>query len=154
MAAEFERLVYETAQTGLDKQERVVEELRARTGGLLAASSIAASFLGEPAFRNPPLVVAALALAAFVATIAACVYVLTPKRQLVFAQSGGALYQELYDVREDLGQVYRRLAYSLDDFWTDNDATIHALFTAYRWRAAAMVVEILGLVVLVAGTLF
>jgi hypothetical protein len=154
MAPEFERLAYEAAKTGLDKQERVVEELRARTGGLLAASSIAASFLGEPAFRDPPLVVAALALAAFAATIGASVYVLTPKTQLVFGQSGGTLYQEFYEIREDLGEVYRRLAYDLDGFWNDNDATIQSLLKVYRWGAAAMVVEILGLVVLVAGTLF
>lgn len=40
MAPEFERLAYEAAKTGLDKQERVVEELRARTGGLLVAGTL------------------------------------------------------------------------------------------------------------------
>ena len=48
MAAEFERLAYETALRGLDKQEELLRELRSRTGVLLAAASLAASFLKAP----------------------------------------------------------------------------------------------------------
>jgi hypothetical protein len=40
-------LAFEQSQRRLDKQERVLEELRARTAILLAASSLAASFLGK-----------------------------------------------------------------------------------------------------------
>jgi hypothetical protein len=47
MAGEFEKLAYEAALRGLDKQEGLLEELRTRTGVLLAASSLAASFLGQ-----------------------------------------------------------------------------------------------------------
>lgn len=36
MAGEFEKLAYEAALRGLDKQERLLEELRTRTGMLLA----------------------------------------------------------------------------------------------------------------------
>jgi hypothetical protein len=43
-------LAFEQSQRRLDKQERVLEELRARTAILLAASSLAASFLGKEAF--------------------------------------------------------------------------------------------------------
>ena len=46
----YERLAYEAAQRALDKQERLLEELRGRTGLLLAAASLAASFLGREAF--------------------------------------------------------------------------------------------------------
>jgi hypothetical protein len=53
MAGEFEKLAYEAALRGLDKQEGLLEELRTRTGVLLAASSLAASFLGQQAFQNP-----------------------------------------------------------------------------------------------------
>jgi hypothetical protein len=44
MAGEFEKLAYEAALRGLDKQEGLLEQLRTRTGVLLAASSLAASF--------------------------------------------------------------------------------------------------------------
>jgi hypothetical protein len=40
MAGEFEKLAYEAALRGLDKQENLLEELRTRTGVLLAASSL------------------------------------------------------------------------------------------------------------------
>ena len=50
----FERLAYEAAQRALDKQERLLEELRSRTGLLLAAASLAASFLGREAFDGNP----------------------------------------------------------------------------------------------------
>jgi hypothetical protein len=70
MAGEFEKLAYEAALRGLDKQENLLEELRTRTGVLLAASSLAASFLGQQAFQNPsPRGLAITALVAFVATI-------------------------------------------------------------------------------------
>jgi hypothetical protein len=39
-------LAYTTAIRALDRQERSLEELRARTGTLLAAASLVASFLG------------------------------------------------------------------------------------------------------------
>lgn len=67
---EFERLAYEAALRGLDNQERLLEELRARTGVLLAAASIAASFLGQEAFQAPEQrVLVWAALIAFVTSI-------------------------------------------------------------------------------------
>jgi len=39
----YEQLAYEAAQRALDKQERLLEEMRSRTGLLLAAASLAAS---------------------------------------------------------------------------------------------------------------
>ena len=65
MTGEFEKLAYEAALRGLDKQEGLLEELRTRTGVLLAASSLAASFLGQQAFRHPS--PKGLAIAALVA---------------------------------------------------------------------------------------
>lgn len=89
---DFARLAHEAALRALDKQERVLEELRARTGMLLAASSLAAAFLGQEAFRRPePAWLVIVALVAFVAVILACVYILVPTSELVFAESGVGL---------------------------------------------------------------
>jgi hypothetical protein len=86
MAGEFEKLAYEAALRGLDKQEGLLEELRTRTGVLLAASSLAASFLGQQAFQHPsPRGLAITALVAFVVSIAASVFILLPKKNLIFA---------------------------------------------------------------------
>jgi len=40
---EYERLAFDAALRALDKQESVLDELRSRTGVLLAASALAAS---------------------------------------------------------------------------------------------------------------
>lgn len=155
MNAEFERLAYEAALRGLDKQEKLLEELRARTGVLLAASSLAASFLGTDAFGDSaPVAVAVAALAGFLLSVAASLYILTPKATLIFAQAGAGLYEGLYAVRGDMAEVYRRLAYDLDRFWDRNDTTVVRLLRAFRVAAGALVAEIVLLVALVTDTIF
>jgi hypothetical protein len=149
MAGEFEKLAYEAALRGLDKQEGLLEELRTRTGVLLAASSLAASFLGQQAFQNPsPRGLAITALVAFVGSIAASVFILLPKKNLIFAEAGAGLYEGLYAFRNDMPEVYRRLAYDLDLFWDSNDKKIKWLTRAYTVAASALVIEILSLAAL------
>jgi hypothetical protein len=62
----LELLAYELALRALDQQEAALVELRSRTGILLAASALTASFLGAPALSGGLDVPVALALAAFV----------------------------------------------------------------------------------------
>jgi hypothetical protein len=151
---EFEKLAYEAALRSLDKQERVLEELRARTGVLLGASSLAAAFLGQSAFGDPePLAFAVIALVAFVISIVSSVYVLIPKKDLIFAEVGGGLYEGLYAFRDDMGEVYRRLAYQLDRFWESNDTTIARLSRTYGIAASALIVEILSLAAILSGNI-
>jgi hypothetical protein len=116
--ATCERLAYDAAQRALDKQERLLEELRSRTGLLLAAASLAASFLGREAFaEDPKRGLALVAVLAFLLSVGASVYILLPKRdKFVFALVGAGLYEGLYAVRDDLPEVFRRLAYDLIDF--------------------------------------
>jgi hypothetical protein len=151
---EYSRLAYDAALRALDKQESVLDELRSRTGVLLAASALAASFLGRDAFRDPSPVLAVIALAAFLASIAACVFILVPRSgRFVFSISGPVLFAGLYEDRDDLGEVYRRLAYALQDFWDENDENLQPLFGAYRFAAVALVAQILSLVALVSDTI-
>jgi hypothetical protein len=93
----LERLAYEAAQRALDRQERLVDELRSRTGLLLAVASLAASFLGREAFAGDPKdALAVFALASFLVAVAASVYVLVPKAgKFVFAMVGAGLYEGL-----------------------------------------------------------
>lgn len=94
MAADLAELAYEASLRRLDKQEQLLEELRARTGLLLAAASLAASFLGRPALDADPVLLAGLALLAFAVSMGASLYVLLPKKNLVFAVIGSRLYEE------------------------------------------------------------
>jgi hypothetical protein len=94
------------------------------------------------------------ALAALVIAIGSSVYVLVPKAdRFVFAVVGSGLYEGLYDTRNDLPEVYRRLAYDLDRFWEANDAEMKKLFIAFRMSAVALVAELLFLVAMVGDTL-
>jgi hypothetical protein len=147
------RLAYEASLRRLDKQEQSLTEIRARTGLLLAAASLAASFLGRPAVEADPIVLAVLALAAFAVTIWASLYVLMPKRNLVFALVGSHVYEELYEFRDDLDEVHRRLAYDLDRFWEANDRTLQRLLWGFRTAAAALGVEVVLLLASLGGTL-
>jgi hypothetical protein len=152
----YERLAYEAALRALDKQERLIEELRSRTGLLLAAASLAASFLGREAFAgDPKRGLAILALVAFLLAVGASVYVLLPKTgKFIFAMVGAGLYEGLYELRDDLGEVYRRLAYDLDRFWDDNDVELQKLFSAFRLAAVGLSAEIVILIAMVSDTLF
>jgi hypothetical protein len=151
---EFERLAYDSALRMLDKQEAFVDELRSRTGILLAASAFAASFLGEAAFRSANQLIAATALGAFVSSIGASMFILFPRADpFVFALSGRAMYEDLFELRSEVGEVYRRLAYELERVWAANNVRLLPLLRAYRICAATLVVEILALVALASDTI-
>jgi hypothetical protein len=126
--------------------------LRARTAILLAASSLAASFLGNEAFRGSGW--DALTVAAglsFLVTMLAAVYVLLPRKRFVFSLIGSAVYEQLYEL--DQAEVHRRLAYDLDRFWEENDLEITRLRRGVQLAAAGLIVEVLVLVALVADTI-
>ena len=87
--------------------------------------------------------------------IGSSVYILIPKAdRFIFAVVGAGLYEGLYAIKNDLPEVYRRLAYDLDRFWDTNDAEMQKLFTAFRVAAGALVVELLLLVAMVGDTLY
>jgi hypothetical protein len=138
----LETVAYDSALRSLDEQERVVDELRARTGLVLAASSLAASFLGRSAFAGGPPALLGLALAAFAVSIGTGVYVLLPKSTFVFALAGGAVYEGLYEFRDDLEEVHRRLAYDLDAFWRANDAALAKLLKWFRLSVVTLALEV------------
>lgn len=152
----YEQLAYEAAQRALDKQERLLEELRSRTGLLLAAASLAASFLGREAFAaDPKRGLAVLALLAFLLAVGASVYILLPKSEkFIFALVGAGLYEGLFEVKDDLAEVYRRLAYDLDRFWDANDMELQKLFRAFRLAAGALSAEIVVLIAMVSDNLW
>jgi hypothetical protein len=96
---------------------------------------------------------ALVAVLAFLLSVGASVYILLPKRdKFVFALVGAGLYEGLYAVRDDLPEVFRRLAYDLDRFWDDNDAELQKLFNAFRVAAGGLSAEILVLIAMVSDT--
>src|SRR5438552_1063258 len=114
------QLAYELSLNGLERQERVLDELRARTGTMLAASALAASFLGVRAADGGERLLAGLAIAAFAASIGSGTYVLLPKPGLIFGLRGSALFEREFEDVTQIGETYRRLAYWLEGYYDDN----------------------------------
>lgn len=94
---------YGAAVRALDLQERAVEQLRSRTGTLLVAASLTASFLGAQTIQHTGNfeTLEVLALLSMVASISLCVYVLLPKSGFVFGVNAAGTYEQLYEFRHD-----------------------------------------------------
>ena len=152
---DLERIAYESAVRALDKQEKVLEELRARTGILLGASSVVVSLLGGSAFDGPKSVaLLVVALASFVVSLGASLFVLLPRDGFVFSVSGPEIYEELYELRDDVDELHRRLAYELQRFWNRNDRPPRHRFGGRSAIAAsALAAEVIALLVLASDTL-
>jgi hypothetical protein len=142
VTADLARIAYEASLRSLDKQQEMLTELRSRTGLLLAASSLAASFLGEPALDEGSRPVAVAALAAFAVSVLSSLFVLFPRRDLVFSLAGPGLYERLFEFASDTGEVQRRLAYDLDRFWETNDRTVKWLVRGFGLAIVALGVEV------------
>jgi hypothetical protein len=150
----LEKLAYDSALRALDKQEHLVEELRARGAVILAASSLAVSFLGRRGFAGPgPEGLALVVLVCFVASVGAAVFVLMPKKSLRFSIPASDVIAYLFDFRDAPGELFRRAADLLDRLWEQNDATIHRVGRALFIAATALCLEVACLAALLGGTL-
>jgi hypothetical protein len=135
---------YDAAVRALDLQERGVEQLRARTGTLLAASSLTASFLGAQTIqRGSGLdMLGVFALVALACSILLCTYVLLPKSGFVFSLNATTMYESLFEVADDEHEVRRRLVYWLEEYWQANQAKIDNLDRYYFAAAAALMLQL------------
>lgn len=147
-------LAYQSVFRALDKQEQLVEELRARAGLVLASSSLAVSFLGGQGLGGPGAPDLALAaLVCFVASVGAAVFVLVPKSGLTFSPLATEVIEGLFEFRDDPGELHRRAADVLERFWESNDTVIHRVGFAFSVAAAALCFEVVALALLLGGTL-
>jgi hypothetical protein len=140
---ELARLAFDEAQRALDKQDEALRELRARTGILLAASALVASFLGSRALAEgdvPWLTIPGLVTA--IVTIVSSVLVITPRSAVTFALHGPALYEHLLPRTRELADAHRTLAYWIQEAWDRNQAVIDGLIRTYQLASAALVLEV------------
>jgi hypothetical protein len=137
-------LAAQAAVRGLDLQERSVEQLRARTGTLLAASSLTASFLGAQTIQHTGGLgtLGALALISLASSIVLCVYVLLPKSGFVFSLNAPRMYETLFELADDGEEVRRRLIYWLEEYWTGNQDKIDELGRYFLGAAVALTLQL------------
>jgi hypothetical protein len=139
----LEKTSYDVAVRALNQQEQALTELRARTGTLLTASALIASFLGAQAITRHGLADwVVLALVAFGVSVALSIYVLLPKDGLIFALDAPETYEALYAIRDDETEMHRRLAYWVQTFREDNHPTVQRLTRAFEAAGIALLFEI------------
>lgn len=154
MPADLEKLAYDSALRALDKQERLVEELRARAGVVLAASSLAVSFLGGRGFGGPgPITFAVLALLSFVVSVSAAALALLPRHDLRFSSSASDVISNLTEFRDDPGGLMARAANLFDRLWEQNDPVIYRLGQALSVAIGALGVEVVALAALIGASI-
>lgn len=133
-----------TALRALDEQQDALRDLRARTGPLLTAAALSVTFLGAQAISREGLgIFAWTALVAFAVSLIATLFVLLPKDHLIFALDGPELYVALYEFRNDMREVHRRIAYWVARFRADNQPTLNRLNMAYRVATFALVAQVM-----------
>ena len=141
MAANVPELAYETAVAALKRQEEELNQLRQRTGMLLAAGSLVASFLGAEALgRAGTDPWAPIAVVAFFVSTVPCIYLLAPKRGLGFSLSGSQLYQE-FEHETRMEQVFRQLAEWLQGAWNENQKKLDRMNQVFAFSCGILVLE-------------
>jgi hypothetical protein len=125
-------------------------DLRTRAGTILAAASIAGSFL---AAKNGSIdTPAVLAIIAYVACVGAAVYVLLP-HELVLEFRGSVVNDLEYQRGGGLDAAYEAVTEWLEDFHDSNAGTLRALGRWYTIACAALGVEVLLWTLSITGTL-
>ncbi|MDX6698895.1 MAG: hypothetical protein QOE65_2292 [Solirubrobacteraceae bacterium] len=137
----LEQLAYELALRALGQQEAALVELRSRTGTLLAASALTASFLGAPALSGGLDVPVALALAAFVAVVLISTSVLLPKDDLTFALAGANVHEALRNL--DVEEAHRLVAQWLERLRARNQPTVGRLRARFAWASGSLIAQTL-----------
>lgn len=134
---------YQSAVHALGQQESALNELRSRTGTLLAAEALTTSFLGAAAIQHGALELPGrLAIACFGVSLAISLFILLPWRGLRFSLSGLALYRSLHACGEDEEEVHRRAAYWLEVLWSGNEVLIARLYPLFTMSVVVLALEL------------
>jgi hypothetical protein len=137
-------IAYERAVHALGQQEAALNELRNRTGTLLAAEALTTSFLGAAAVQRGALALPGrLAIASFAVSLCIALCILLPWRGLRFSLSGLRIYESLQAFGEDEEEVHRRAAYWLEALWARNEAVMARLYPLFSMSVAVLVLELM-----------
>jgi hypothetical protein len=140
--ASLEKTMHETAVRALAQQEAALEALRARTGTVLTAASVIASFLGGQAIaRNGLNTWVMCALGAFASVVLLRIDGLIPKR-LYFSIDVARTYRALSIHRDDPRSIDRALARLHHDLCRLNAPVVTRLGGRARLAGLALTIEV------------
>lgn len=150
--AALEEVTYDLARQALADQASTVEGLRSRCGPLVAAAVAVAGLLATAATEDAhgvQLVLAAVGFASGLVAIVAAANVLRP-RKFGFSIDSVGLYEAASAEREHPEIYYVRLAATLREMRSDNEATVERLHRYFAAALGGLLIEALGLTIAVA----
>jgi hypothetical protein len=142
----LEEIAYEAGRDALADQERLVAGIRQRTGTLLAAHALVASFLGATTVREVGLSEAGwIAVGALVVGLVAAAVLLAPWR-LLFAVDARNLYAQLFDQAADEAEAetlawLAAAAFAYQDVRAGNERKVRWMSGLSGGLAVLMVVQ-------------
>jgi hypothetical protein len=143
--ADLTEIPYAEAVRSIELQARGLDELRSRTGVLLAASSVTTSFLGAASLDESGFdTLAALAMIAFAVSVGVCLAILWPKSDWRFALGARTMLED-WDRGSypDSKSMRRFVAEKHHDNWKSNKAKLDAYYAHFRWAVIALGVAVL-----------
>jgi hypothetical protein len=151
VAVSIEEFSYELTAAALAEQERALTALRTRAGTVLAAASIAGSFLGAKASHGSLDVWSILALLAFVGCVGTTIYVLLP-HEFAFAFRGQALLATTdHEGIDDVVEAYRAVGIWIGPLLESNRDKIADLSDWFSVGCGLLAVEVILWTVSLAG---
>lgn len=133
------------ARRAMEVQNASLNELRSRTGLLLAAASVSASFLGAAVETGASQLgfFGGLSLVAFVIAIGSCIRVLMPVPNWTFRTSPTILIEDWIDVDRGGASMSLYLAQCLEGHFEQNKAKLDALYVWFQIAAVSLAAEVL-----------
>lgn len=143
MATSIGELTYELSVRAQSQQEAALNELRSRTGVLLAATAIAIALLGGRALDDGARTAIDLAgVVLAVLSFLLSVFVLAPKSRYIATIDAAAVHEYFKQQEVDASEAMEALVYSNREVWEENQGTIDALVRAFRWACLALVAAV------------
>jgi hypothetical protein len=138
------KLILDEAVRGLDTQSETLNELRNRTGVLIAAATIATALLGATALQRHPVTYGVNLAAMFVfgVVISCCVCVLWPSDKWAFVYSAKTLDETYFERRVDPTQACRSMALGHAKHRDSNKRKLKWRFGFFRVSCAALTADV------------
>jgi hypothetical protein len=138
-------LVFDQSREDLKRQEAALDELRSRTGTLIGASALVASFLGVAAAGDGLGLAGILGVIAFVASAGLAIAILMPIHAWIFTNDITALLKDYVeaDPPATLVEMHRDLAIHASGHIRNNERWLRILYRLFRGATILLVIEVL-----------
>ena len=139
-------LVYDESRRAITQQQTALDALRTRTGVVIAAASIASSFLGAQALNDHPAfsIWSWLAIVAFGVVGVAAISVLWPRKNWFFSNNVDTLLSGYVEGEEpaSLDEMHVDVAEYNQKHWNENQEKLTKMYVAFQIACGALVLEI------------